>query len=167
MIIPVINSFKFSHQGMMFLANVLSDEFAGTPWEGDRADFHGLVSEWTQRERVCGERVLWRDDGFRRLYDHRASVQRFMKDCVCTRDRAHEIAREDFKRLKAWCNGEWEYCGLEVSLLDDFNDEINGFEQTLWGLESDNGEYLRVVASDLAEEMIAKASCFETAAGGV
>jgi hypothetical protein len=63
-------------------------------------------------------------------------------------------ARADYERLRAWCNDDWYYCGVIVTA------SRNGIEignASLWGIESDAGDYLLKVANDLAPQAIAEA----------
>jgi len=163
MSLPVIDSFTFSHDGVDFRADVVFDEFADSPW--DEHDCHGVVSDGVRRDKACSERVLCSDRSSYRFYDHRATVARFRKDFGCTGQQAHERALADFNRLRAWCDERWVYCGIVVVLLDDFGDTVEGFNESLWGMESDDDTGLRASAQDLAGEILARASRFETAGG--
>lgn len=51
----------------------------------------------------------------------------------------------DYRRLKDWCNDEWGYVGVVVT------DTETGETESLWGIESDAGEYLAEVAAELVE----------------
>lgn len=60
-------------------------------------------------------------------------------------------AMADFERLRAWCADEWCYIGAVVRRAGDC--ECCGETESLWGIESDAGEYVREVATELAEQL--------------
>ena len=67
---------------------------------------------------------------------------------------AASAARHDFDVLRAWCNDEWTYCGIVLTVTDPNGAEIA--DESLWGIEmnypgSDNA-YLLDVANELAEQ---------------
>ena len=59
---------------------------------------------------------------------------------------AAAAAMADYRRLKAWCDDEWGYVGVVVT-----NSET-GETESLWGIESDAGEYLAEVTAELVEQ---------------
>lgn len=63
-------------------------------------------------------------------------------------------AEQDFDRLRAWCNDEWQYLGVVVELLDD-NGNGTGETASVWGIESDSYDYLAETAHELADEILA------------
>lgn len=75
--------------------------------------------------------------------EHRATMT--------ARQYAAGAAMADFNRLRAWCNDEWFYVGVTVRRADAC--ECSGDSESLWGIESDAGEYIRQVAEELAEEL--------------
>lgn len=67
---------------------------------------------------------------------------------------AAAAARADFDRLKAWCDYDWCYVGAIVTV------ERKGIElarASLWGIESDAGEYFLEVGNELAEQALEEA----------
>lgn len=147
----------FDRQGRTFRVHFPFDADHGAPW--DESDGHGVVSEWTTREKRPGERVLVEDHGRRRYYDVEATLT------IATRDgwgttperRPDETARAyraraveaDFQFLRGWCRDEWHYCGVVVTLVDDPRES-----ESLWGIEDNAGDYLDSVAYELADEII-------------
>lgn len=150
---------QFQVDGFTFRVNFENDVDYGSPWEND--DGHGPVSEWTRRDKRPGELVLCSDRGSKRFYDYQAAVKTARVDgwdCPPYKqgtkgERAARAARADYDRLRAWYNDQWQYIGVVVHLLDDDGEEVDS--ASLWGIESDAGEYLEEVARDLAADMIA------------
>ena len=149
----VYSSFQFSVEGVNFRADLVADECSGSPWEN--SDCYGVVIDgWLLRDKYPCERILVQDRGCKRFYDHQASVIKFRSQ-GCTAKEAHKQALRDFERLRGWCNDQWFYAGVVVTLLDDFGDEISDCSDSLWGIESDCSEYHREVASELAGGLLA------------
>ena len=69
------------------------------------------------------------------------------------RQYAAAAAMADYDRLRQWCNGGWHYVGVVVESLDEDEDVIDS--ASLWGIESDCGDYLEKVAQELAEDLLA------------
>lgn len=180
--------------GLTITARIERDDDYGAPWEED--DGHGIVSNWTSRDKKPGERVLKDDRGSKRYYDFEASIAKAKKEGwgpTCYRtgdgklfasqeeankhadahfrktgaiisieagtkgDQATLAVERDFKAMKAWCNDEWFWCGIVLSV------EKNGVvlaehAASLWGIDcnypgSDNS-YLMEVANDLLKEAV-------------
>jgi len=70
---------------------------------------------------------------------------------------AARAAEEDFNRLRRFCEGDWAYCGVVVELLGD-DDEPTGDSESVWGIESDAGDYLDETAHECAGEILARIS---------
>jgi len=69
------------------------------------------------------------------------------------RQYAAMAARDDYERLRAWCNDEWSYVGVIVTV----SHAVTGIElgsASLWGIESDAGDYLEEIVRDLEPEAI-------------
>lgn len=140
----------FQHKGRSYRFEVKPDETMGEPWK--EHDGHGVVSDWTTRDKKPGELVLCTDRHSKRFYDFAASVKIAREVWGCKRGKeAADAARADFERLRGWCNDQWCWIGVVVTLLDDDGDETDK-SASLWGIESDAGEYLQTVAHDLADE---------------
>lgn len=129
------------------------DDMQELPWV--REDGHGPVSDWTTRAKRPGELVLCQDRSYRRYYDLQEAVRRARKEgwrpSVVPDAQAGPgllaalAAQEDYKRLRRWCDGRWEYVGVEVELVG-----AKGEDDALWGIESDCDAYLEEVARELA-----------------
>lgn len=145
--------------GFTFSVKHEHDSEAGTPW--DREEGHGPVSEWTRRDKRPGELILHSDRGSHRYYDFEEAVRIAMRDGwgsrhaidgMTKRQIASLAAQEDYENLRAWCNDEWEYIGVIVTLLDADGDETKASD-SLWGVD-DNGSYADTVADDCAANII-------------
>lgn len=158
---------EFERDGHRFRVNFRDDDDTTAPWK--REDGHGPVSDWRRHAfgmgskppKAPGEMILWWDHGMYCTYDFAAAVRQAKAEGwdappygEGTRgQRAHRAAMADFNRLREWCAGRWSYVGIEVTLLDDFGDDM-GESESLWGAESDADEYLAEVANELADEII-------------
>lgn len=149
--------------GIKVTARVEHDGDMGPPWEED--DGHGPVSEWTRRAKHPGEMVLAEDRGHKRFYDFAEAVKIARRDGWdappyggTPGQKAHRAAMADFENLRAWCNDEWHWCGvvLSVSIESDDGDdiELSGHAASLWGIESNGGDYLIEVANELVDEAL-------------
>ncbi len=142
---------------------------SGTPW--DNSEGHGVVSDWTSRTKRPGEWILAEDRHLRRFYDFAQTMKIAKRDnwgldkeeleawaaerggCWPTKAMIAERAvKKDFDHLKAWCDGEWRYVGVIVTLLDDEGDETE-VNQSLWSVDDSDCEYVNQVAQELAEEI--------------
>jgi hypothetical protein len=132
----------FQHEGHTFTLHLAPDECNGPPWKEE--DGHGVVSEWTTRDKHPGERTLCSDRSSKRFYDWQATMKIAKQDGWGPSP--VEAVEADFKRLRAWCNSEWYYMVIGVEFRD----------RTEWlgGVESDSDYYMKV-AHDLADELLA------------
>lgn len=64
------------------------------------------------------------------------------------RQYAAAAAMSDYERLRQWCNDQWHYVGIIVTVTDQNGQELA--RESLWGIESDCDEYLLQVAEELA-----------------
>lgn len=157
----------FVHKGVSFSLTTEPDDDADAPW--DREDGHGPVRY--ARNKAAGDLFLhhgWRAD---RFYGYAEACRLALKDGwgyggkgvaewqatgLTKRQIAANAARADFERMRAWCNDEWYYCGVIVTMLDG-NDEPMGteFSASLWGIESDSDDYIKEVGAELADDFLA------------
>lgn len=150
----------FEHHGREFKVEIVDDPDHGPPWENDCG--RGIVSEWTTREKQPWEKVLARDHGSYRYFDVQATMAKAKEDgwMLNERDLAKLTARlkrkptkgeiraatveREFDFLYGWCNDQWNYVGVSVT------DVESGEGDSLWGVESNDREYLEVVRDELA-----------------
>ena len=153
----------FEHKGQTFRVQFEHDGTHGAPWEEEEG--HGPVRKsrigYSGRPaKAPNERVLWSDRHSALLYDFAEAVRIAKRDgwgappfkTGTKGERAVRAVEADFKRLKYWCNDEWSYVGVIVHLLDDDGASIES--ASLWGVESDAGEYIAEVAKELADEIL-------------
>lgn len=154
------------HDGFTLTATIHDDSDSGALW--DNSDGHGPVSDWTSRDKRPGELVLHSDMTSKRFYDFAEACQ------IAARDRwgvdggmlpnetpkayAARAAMRDYEVLKAWCNDEWSYCGVAVTVSRGDVQLTGDYDHALWGIErnypgSDNS-YLRDVANEYADEAL-------------
>lgn len=146
------------HDGFTITARIEQDDDSTPPW--DREDGHGEVFEWTNRDKKAGELVLNSDRGSRRYYDYAGAVKIALRDGwgianppegATRRQIAALAAREDFERLRRWCNDDWSYVGVVVTV------SARGVDlgtASFWGIESDAGDYLLEVANELLSDVM-------------
>lgn len=152
--------------GLTIVATIYADNDSYTPW--DREDGHGGVSDWTTRDKRPGERVLNSDRSHHRFYDFQGACKIALRDgwgCdggpLPNETRKAYVARaaeRDFKMLKAWCDDEWRYYGVAVSVSKAGVKLTGKYDHALWGIEgnypdSDNSYFVEV-ANELIDEAI-------------
>lgn len=151
--------------GMSFKVSIENDLFCDPPWES--CDGHGPVSDWEQRNKAPGEMILCTDRGHKRFYDFAAAVKQARREGWNTApynwktkgEQAHMSALADFDYLRRWCNDDWQYVVLGVSLLDEDDLEMDEKEY-LGGVEYDwtDTAYVQYEAENLAREIISRIS---------
>lgn len=146
--------------GFTITARIEQDDDSTPPW--DREDGHGEVSELESRPKRAGEMTLsdlrWGRGA--RYYDFAGAVKLARRDGwgianppegATRRQIAALAAREDFERLRRWCNDDWSYVGVVVTV------SARGVDlgtASFWGIESDAGDYLLEVANELLSDVM-------------
>lgn len=149
-------------EGFTLSARIERDSDMGEPWL--EHDGHGPVSLWTHYPKRAGERILCEDGGRKRYYDFEAAVKLALKDgwdappygTGTKGQQAARAAEADFERLRRWCNDHWWWCGvvLTVASADEDLGILDEHAASLWGIESDAGDYLIDVANELISEAL-------------
>lgn len=146
--------------GFTLTARILADSNYGAPWE--EHDGHGPVSGMELRDKRPGELVL-HDNGHgrKRYYDYQEAcriARRELWDAApyntgqeTKRQQAAKAARANYERLRQWCDDQWHWCGV---LVVASKNGIDLGRASLWGIESDAGDYLLEVANELVEEAL-------------
>jgi hypothetical protein len=153
-----------------FRVEVEQDEATAAPWID--CDGHGPVSDWECRDHYKGgkrpgELILAKSprcnrDGMYQFYNFAEAVKIARRDGwnaqpYCDKEtkgqRAAKAALADFENLRAYCNNEWRYVGVIVTLLDD-EGEITDVSDSLWAVE-EKGDYPETIAHELAEGLLA------------
>jgi hypothetical protein len=151
---------EFEHEGRTYAAKLERDEHHGAPW--DEEDGHGDVTGWETRDKSPGEMILCEDRHAKRFYDFAGAVKRAKAEGWDAKpyktgtksQQAHRAALADFNRLCAWCNDDWCYVGVIVAPVCECCGEVqDGKAASLWGIESDAGDYLAETARELIAEI--------------
>lgn len=162
----------FEHNENTFIMRIEHDACHWAPWEEE--DGHGPVSGWERRAKRPGEMILCGDgrgrlgtDDARRFYDFQAAVATARAEGWdappyggTIGEKAHRAALADFDRLRRYCNGDWGYVGVIVSLADEDGEPLDDYSESLWDIESDAGDYLDAVARELADDIIEQFKAF-------
>jgi len=85
-----------------------------------------------------------------------SELYRMHRETMTPRAYAAGAAMADYDRLRRWCADEWCYIGVVVRRAGDC--ECCGETESLWGIESDAGEYVREAATELAEQLAERLS---------
>lgn len=169
----------FEVQGLTFRFNSEYDIDCDAPWE--REDGHGPVTDWRHgRDKAPGERVLCSDRGSYRFYDWAEASRIAKRDgwglgaddiaklahrlgrAPTKGDITAEAVQRDFDHIRDWCNDQWHYIGVTVTLMVEDDDgelvEYSGplksqFMDALWGIEDSEHKYVEEVAHELAESI--------------
>lgn len=203
------NGETFELEGYSFKAQFERDDDIREPWNNH--DGHGVVSDWTRRDKRPGEVLLVSDRASCRYYDVAASnqiakndgwglseedqaelinrlsrkrvrrvkraqyqvvnglrVPRFDWETVETPGRdpskrltsgeiRAEAVRRDFEFLRQWCNDQWEYTWVKVTLLRTNDEgelvEDERFSDSVGGVESYKDHHVEV-AFECAKSLI-------------
>lgn len=143
-----------------FSVEVERDDDFDPPWEN--SDTHGPVSGWERRDKLPGELILNSDGTHKRFYDFAEACRIALRDkwdappynegAETPKQQAAKAARADFEFLRSWCNDEWHYVGVIVTLLDQDGD-MTDISSSLWGVEGDSEDYINQIANELADEL--------------
>ena len=156
----VDESVSVTVDGFTLIARVEYDDFGETPWTRD--DGVGPVSDWTLRDKRPGERVLSADGRRCRFYDFAEAVKIARRDGwgitnpapgMTKGQIAQAAAEQDFKRMADWCADRWQYVGVVVSVSRN-GIMLDSHAASLWGIESDAGDYLTETADELIDEAL-------------
>lgn len=164
----------FGHRGRTFKIGITSDDSSRAPWKD--YDGHGIVSERKYHPFGCGskppkgpgERILYWDAGYYQTYNVAETLKIARRDgwsCgepshthTTARERAACAVGQNFEYLRAWCENEWFYAVIRVSLLDEDGNEIDEPEY-LGGVEYGLNEcypHVYEEAISLADEIMAR-----------
>lgn len=163
------------HKGHTFRVAFEFDQDNGPPWENDCG--RGIVSDWRRASytgrpaKAPGERVLCTDRYSARFFDFAGTVAKARRDgwglsasdLASLRDRlkreptkgqiAHECVEREFEFLRQWCEDQWQYVGVIVTLLDSAGEETP-YTDSLWGVET-FADYHQEVARELMDNCLA------------
>ena len=153
--------------GRRYQVKTYFDSDMGAPWR--EHDGHGPVTDWESRNKAPAELILSESrGGSKRFYDFGEAVKIAKRDGwsasvadfesyqagdLSNGQRAARAARADFERLRAWCNDSWHWIGIQVAPLCDCGEAVEDKAESLWGIESDCGDYFDSVVSELAAQI--------------
>lgn len=158
--------------GRKFRVDIERYDHIGEPWR--EHDGHGIVSEWTRRDKKPGELVMNKNHGLTRFYDFDETLKLARRDGwglstenvdalsarigrpATSREIIAESVRRDFEHLRAWCNDDWYWCGVIVTDITDDKNKKPDYVHALWGIESTDCEYHFEVASELVDEILSE-----------
>ena len=133
-----INGYNF------IIVNELDDDMA--PW--DYCDNEvGLVSDWTRRDKKPGEFVLNTDKTYKLFFDYQAACKYALKYQLGSRDAlpgdtkkqiASKAALNLFNYLRSWCDDEWTYRYVEITLINPDTNQETDFIESCGGIEDLN-----------------------------
>ena len=58
----------------------------------------------------------------------------------------------NYEMMRSWCNDEWHYVGVVVTLMDPDMFEVDS--RSLWGIPDNDADYLKEVRDELCEELL-------------
>lgn len=162
---------KIELQGLTFAYAIEPDPCMGAPWL--ECDGHGPVSDWTSRDKQPGEWTLSSDRRSRLFYDAQEAQRIALRDNwgidaearaawaqrsgrePTRKQVAAAAVRRDFDYLRRWCEDDWYYCILCVTLLDVDGNETEE-QDYLGGVESDSADHIANCARELADGIAAR-----------
>lgn len=165
----VYYSKTIEHHGKKYLIEHCTDDGHGAPWQ--EHDGHGVVSDFLSRDKKPGEVVIFTSRGRKRFYDVQATIAIAKRDgwglspvaifqhakrlgrTPTPAEVITEAVRLDMEHMRAWCNDQWHWCGIVVTPLTEDGDELRSKSESLWGIESNAGDYLDEVAMELIAQV--------------
>ncbi|MFM0341157.1 hypothetical protein [Paraburkholderia fungorum] len=97
-------TFEIEAGGYPFRVRIEADQCMGAPWE--EHDGHGVVSDWTTRDKRPGEIVLNTDRSSRRYYDVEASMKIARRDGWGLRDEHRLTLLAELRRVTFAVRGD-------------------------------------------------------------
>lgn len=150
---------EVAYDGLHFTVKFPFDHDATEPWKS--GDGYGIVSEWERRDKKPGEVVINSDRGRYRYYDWQASIAKAKRErwdappygTGTKGERAARAVKADFEFLKAWCDNEWHFVGVEITCMDEDGNELG--EDSCYGYETWK-DYHEEAAWDMIEALAAQ-----------
>jgi hypothetical protein len=145
---------ELERDGYSIRIQVHHAEHMGEPWKEHGG--HGIVSDWTRRDKQPGELVLARDGDFIRFYDLQATLEIAKRDGwgMCDEHKkelarklghkptrkevTHAAVMSDYEHLRGWCNDEWQWLGYTTTIIAPDGQKLDG--DSCWGF--DDEEYM-------------------------
>lgn len=159
-------------KGLTFRVTCETDCDMGPPWK--EHDGHGEVREVRtfggKPEKRPGERVLHTDRYAAWFYDWQGAMSTAKRDRwgLCDDEKAElaeklghaptageittEAVQRDFDHLRGYCNDDWSWVTVYVTLLDT-DGAPTGETESLGGIESNSADYINECALELVAEI--------------
>lgn len=146
--------------GAIYLVEWFYDDDADAPW--DHSDGHGPVTDWERRDKRPGELILSSDRGYKRFYDFAGAMRIAKRDgwnappyaFSSPGEQAQAAVMADYKHLRRWCDDQWFYCGIVVTMLDD-DGEKTDVSDSIWCVE-ENGHYSAGYHASIIQDIISQ-----------
>jgi hypothetical protein len=152
------------HEGFTIVATLHADDDQDPPWE--REDGHGPV--YTTKHPKAGWRRLTYEADPTYYYDYEGALALAMRDHwgprggdrpgLSREDNAKLAVEEDYEALRAWCEDEWRYYGVAVTVSKAGVQLTGEYDHAVWGIEGNypggDNSYFPEVANQLAEEAL-------------
>jgi len=155
--------------GYSLRVKIENDDCSDAPWDGDSG--HGEVRHEYQYhgtpKLARGETILYSERGDHWIYNQGAAfvtawrdgwglstdslaklTRKLGKKPTRSQIRA-EAVRQDMAFLRGYLSNDWNYVGVYVTLHDAAGVEVSA--DSLWGIESNAGDYLLEVAAECAD----------------
>lgn len=117
-----VDSHEFEYSGHKFRVTAYHDDCMGAPWE--EHDGHGIISDWTTRDKAPGELVLASDRGSNRYYDFAETVKIARRDGWGFLSGELEIFQNESGQWIARVAATYRKPAQFESVADDINDAI-------------------------------------------
>ena len=85
-------------------------------------------------------------------YDYIGSIQRAIDEWGCTEADAPAAVEQDYRYLRGWYQGEWEWCTIEATAIvggEKFTNAIGGYESTIIHDPDQLHDVLRDITHDI------------------
>lgn len=150
------------YQGKEYYFSVGFDQYQPKPWE--EFDGHGIVSDWTSRDKEAGEMVLASDRGKKLFYHFQDTTKRAKREGwgivnpdenLTPKQIVRASVTRDYEHLRKFCDGQWYFALLTVE------DPRTGETEHLGGIEYDpccskSNAHIVDTALELAAELRAR-----------
>jgi len=151
--------------GLCAQVHIASDDDCGPPWEIEDGPVVGIRELGRNENPQPNEHYLYQGGRDKKtyVYDYEASLQVALDDrwgiegdttSLSALKIAEYAVRDDVNHLRRWCNDEWRYIGVTVTLRG--RDERKLSENSLWGID-DSTEQWREVATEMINHQLQEA----------
>lgn len=148
---------SFDHEGFSVHAKIVCDQDPDTSWIGEFSDTpgegaidHHATGIWLERS-YRGPRYF---NPANYSYDYYLNTEKRSKSEA--RSLANEQAKQDYKRLVGFYQGDWSMVGVVVTV---YRDGVELGSASIWGIETDSGAdcFKSLVMDELLHEAVNEA----------